>query len=418
MHFVLLALLLMSGVVGGGITPVLAQDGTPQVDYVALGNAALEARDFEVALMYFNRALDFNPRSIEAINGRAQAYYGLGDYAATIEDYTTIIELGEATSVTYYNRGLAYSAQGEWEQSNLDLTRVIEADAELAPAAYVTRGYNYFAQDAIESALEDFDAALRLRPDYAPAYLERGKAMLAQGDQEEALANFNRAIGLDVEYAEAYHTRGILYFQQGNFEAALLDFNRTLALDPHFPNAYYNRGNVYVALDNYEAALNDYFEAYNQNENLEGLVSAGSLLAHYFNDFQAAIDTFNIVLAIEPERPEVLAERGWAFFNLYEYFYAIDDLDQALALDPDYMTAYVYRAHTRLAQGDVNGAYEDFDAALALEPQYIPALLGRAYLHLSLDNTDAAIRDFEAYIAIIGQGSDPEIEALLAELKN
>ena len=92
----------------------------------------------------------------------------------------------------------------------------------------------------------------------AIAHYETGEAYLNEGDWETALDEFNQAIQIDPEYAEAYSSRGLIQEFLGNFEAAIEDYDQAIALDPQNAEAYYNRGNTWFVLGEYEVAIEDY----------------------------------------------------------------------------------------------------------------------------------------------------------------
>ena len=54
----------------------------------------------------------------------------------------------------------------------------------------------------MEGALEDFNEAIRLKPDYALAYKNRGNARRAKGDVEGALQDYSEAIRLGYKRKE------------------------------------------------------------------------------------------------------------------------------------------------------------------------------------------------------------------------
>ena len=63
--------------------------------------------------------------------------------------------------------------------------------------AYCTRAVVKVAFDAHEAAIEDFDRAIKLKPDFAHAYRQRGLAKQALGRQKEADTDLAKAKKLD-----------------------------------------------------------------------------------------------------------------------------------------------------------------------------------------------------------------------------
>ena len=101
----------------------------------------------------------------------------------------------------------------------------------LSPAetAY-ERGVDYGEQGDYEKAIEEYDEALRLNPEYANAYASRGGAYMLLGQYERAIQDFDEAIRLNPEYANAYYLRAFTYQSLGEQELADRDFQKAKEL--------------------------------------------------------------------------------------------------------------------------------------------------------------------------------------------
>ena len=118
---------------------------------------------------------------------------------------------------------------------------------------------------AIEGAIHEFEKAITLDPDYAPAHAELAIAVLflrIYGDQtlSEALAkaipHAERAMALDSTLAEAHAATGYIFRFQENAEEALTHFRRAISINPNYSLAYNAMG---VLLNTY---LGNYDEAF------------------------------------------------------------------------------------------------------------------------------------------------------------
>lgn len=72
---------------------------------------------------------------------------------------------------------------------------------------YRNRGLAYADGLFLNEAVQDFDRALRYRPDFAHAHQDRGATLLQLGRHEEALASFERAMQLMPDLQTAYAGR-------------------------------------------------------------------------------------------------------------------------------------------------------------------------------------------------------------------
>lgn len=67
-------------------------------------------------------------------------------------------------------------------------------------------------------ALESFDSAILLKPDYAEAHYNRGNALKELERLDEANESFDRAIAIDPNYLEANWNKGLTLLLIGNFQ--------------------------------------------------------------------------------------------------------------------------------------------------------------------------------------------------------
>jgi tetratricopeptide (TPR) repeat protein len=87
------------------------------------------------------------------------------------------------------------------------------------------------AKGDLEGELQDYNEAIRLKPDYVLAFNNRGIARRAKGDIEGALQDYSEAIRLKPDYALAFNNRGIARTDKGDMEGALQDYNEAIRLD-------------------------------------------------------------------------------------------------------------------------------------------------------------------------------------------
>ena len=81
---------------------------------------------------------------------------------------------------------------------------------------YNNRGTAYYNLGQYQHAIQDYSAAIRLKPDYSLAYYNRGCVYIKNPDQyKQAIEDLNKAIHLKPDYVEAYNNLGGIYLIQG-----------------------------------------------------------------------------------------------------------------------------------------------------------------------------------------------------------
>src|ERR1700722_14450031 len=82
--------------------------------------------------------------------------------------------------------------------------------------AHNNRGAIFLHAGRIDQAIDDFSAAIALRPDAAMAYGNRGEAYRLRHDYDKAMADEEVAIRLDPKLSQGYLNRGAIYAARGD----------------------------------------------------------------------------------------------------------------------------------------------------------------------------------------------------------
>jgi tetratricopeptide (TPR) repeat protein len=106
------------------------------------------------------------------------------------------------------------------DPDNLDL------DALQRAMGYNKRGVERIGRGERDAAREDFEAALALRGQFAPALTNLGNMLLEEERVDEAIAMYERALRVDDTYANAYRSLGIAYKRQGRTAEAVRALRR------------------------------------------------------------------------------------------------------------------------------------------------------------------------------------------------
>ncbi len=129
-------------------------------------------------------------------------------------------------------------------------------------AKYVWRANVWLKRKELDTAIADYNEAIRLNPGSAGvAHQGRGRAWRDKKDYDKAIADCNESIRLDPGHARAYYTRGVVWSDKKDYDKAIADYNEAIRLDPGYARAYNGRGNAWRAKKDYDKAIADYNEA-------------------------------------------------------------------------------------------------------------------------------------------------------------
>lgn len=123
-----------------------------------------------------------------------------GDWAGAIVEYSKAIELNPKSDIAYEGRGNVYTTMKNFDLAIADLTRAIELRPDRG-GPYYGRGIAYRLQGNLDNAIADLSKAIgdRSKTRWRSALYERGLAYKAQGNLSEAKADFERIVQLEIE---------------------------------------------------------------------------------------------------------------------------------------------------------------------------------------------------------------------------
>ena len=119
-------------------------------------------------------------------------------------------------------------------------------------------GYAKYRLDQYQAAIDDYDIAIGLKPDFAPAYYFRGTVKRSLGQYKEAIEDYDIAIDLKSDFAFAYYFRGTIRGDLGEHFIAIQDYNKAIDAKPDYAFAYLRRGIANYLLDRNWAAKKDW----------------------------------------------------------------------------------------------------------------------------------------------------------------
>jgi len=189
------------------------------------------------------------------------------DYAGAAEQFAAALNVEHDSALIAsapVNLAWVYLQLGRRDDAFALLERYVEANqgvssggTDYGARAYAQRAQFHALVSNYSAAIADLDAALSRAPDSAALLTLRGQMRLALYEWDSALADFNAALRADRAYADAWFQRGLLHYSvlqtgQELRAAALADFRCYLELSPNGP--YAAQASRYAALIEAELA--------------------------------------------------------------------------------------------------------------------------------------------------------------------
>ncbi|MDX2201520.1 MAG: tetratricopeptide repeat protein [Hyphomicrobiaceae bacterium] len=335
-------------------------------------------------------------RDASALLVRGNIDQAIGLFTEALEDRT----LPNDRRATLYNdRGVAQARQSRHREAIEDFNRAIQLYPEFA-AVYNNRGNVLLGIGAAKEAIKDFDRAIALAPGYAAAFSNRAGAYISLGQADKALADYARAIELTPTSTAALNGRGRAHLAAYRPYAAIRDFTRAVGTDQRFGPAYRSRGEAKLAVDLYDGAIEDFSRAIGlEPRNAETYALRGAAYLEAEN-WPAAIKDFTTAIEIVPAQAGFYALRGLAHAKADAIDDALNDLAKAIELDPKAALAYAYRSWIYRLQKELDLAIREAERALKLDPESPEGHWARGEVNAAVGQSDQAAADYRRAVEL------------------
>lgn len=211
-------------------------------------------------------------------------------------------ELGARITIPPLEKEPTAEVKKELDELSQRLKHVERLGGSLSADDYFKRGSNLYYKGDYRSALEAFEKAIELKPDYAETWFNKGVILHKLGRHEEELRAYERAIELKPDDAGAWNNKGVALGKLGRHGESLRAFERVVEIKPDDADSWSNKGNVLGRLGRYDEAL----------------------------------EACSKAIEIKPDYAAAWCNRAWVYTLMKRKQEALSDLKRAIELDASY----------------------------------------------------------------------------------
>lgn len=228
------------------------------------------------------------------------------------------------------------------------------------------------------AAMEDFNRAVQLFPEYAPIYNNRGSLLLQLGLPKEAIKDFDRAILLAPGYAAAYNNRAGTYAKLGQHTEAIRDYTKAIELMPASATPLQGRGRAHLAQNRPHAAIRDLTRAVNADARFASAYRSRAEAKLAVDMSEDAIADLSRSIAFDVANAEIYLLRGFAYLGGDNTASAIKDFTRAIEIAPQSSAGHAARGLAHAFADAFEEAEADLNKAIELDPKSALAFAYRA----------------------------------------
>ncbi|MFO7577653.1 MAG: PEP-CTERM system TPR-repeat protein PrsT [Pelovirga sp.] len=296
--------------------------------------------------------------------------------AATIETLKkNFPDRPEATRL----QGVYFYRQGEFEDARVALEESLQIEQH--PLSYFFLGMSYYSLERYEVALNQFQRALDIDPQFERASVLVALTLLTQQRFDDAIAQGQRIVRNNPKNAYARNILGSAYLAAGQLDRGMAELQVATDLDPTLVDAHLKRGAVHLSRGEVTAGEEDLIRAVHLAPDV--LNSRLMLVTHYLRqkNYAAAIKSLEEGLDGSPQDALLGNYLAAAYFSQNKPEQALAALAAAKEADPSYLTPYFNIASYYASQSDYDRAIREYEQILKQEPENLRALLSSAALY-------------------------------------
>ncbi|MEH8229614.1 tetratricopeptide repeat protein [Aeromonas veronii] len=328
---------------------------------------------------------------------------------------------------------LYYRAIGDTKKAKISEKK----SQKIAPnraSSYLTLGNIFRDEGNLNKAIEYYQLAIEVEPEYWLAYINMAGLLSSLGDFVQAENLLDASIGAHKIYPDYHTVSARLYLNSGRLEDSLRAIKKALNeknSDPSIKRLY---AVVLAHLGNITEAKSQLNELVKINHNdADSLLDMGVIYL-IAKENEKALEYFDKVIELNPNYALAYLNKGNIYFERKEYEIAIMQYKKAISNDPCLVTARLrlgdiydrqnlhdlavsaYEetistfnnhigaklklARIKLNRNQHDEAMEIYCNILKIESENLDALFGFAYCNNALKNTGVAIETYREFIKL------------------
>ncbi|MEZ2252645.1 tetratricopeptide repeat protein, partial [Microcoleus sp.] len=223
-------------------------------------------------------------------------------------------------------------------------------------------------------AVEVYQKALTLKPDWTEGHWHLGLALWRQGKHQEALESYQKALALKPDWAEGHFYIASALLEIGQHKEAIENYQQAVALKPEWVDAHWELGSVLWQQGETQAAIATYQKVINSQPDLA--LSQGEKLRQK-GKLDEAIAIYQTAIELQPDSSKMLLHLGDLLLQQNKLDEASQKFEQAILIQPDLIEAHLQLAETLRRTGDLDKAVRCGQRVVDINPSSV-----EAYFHL------------------------------------
>lgn len=228
------------------------------------GNEEYKKRNFEQAIIHYDKAIELDPHEVIYYNNKAACYIETKQPEKAIEICDKAIEICKGSNYDYvklakvlarkasayvqlekYDQALQWYSQSLLENNDPkvkdEVKKIEKLKKEQEMKNYINpeiseqhrlKGNELYGQGKYPDAIKEYEEAIRRNPGDARLYANKGTALMKLMEYPSALKDIEKCLELDPTYVKAWAKKGVIHFQMKEYHKSVEAYEKGLKVDP------------------------------------------------------------------------------------------------------------------------------------------------------------------------------------------
>jgi Tfp pilus assembly protein PilF len=214
------------------------QERQKAILHTRLGQQYIQQGDPNSAIRELAEAKKYNPQDPNVHYALGWALSAKGLFPQALEAYRETLRLDPKFTEAHNAIGAIYLETGQWDAAIAEFEIVLKDILYQTPYYVLNNiGWAYYKKGDLRRAIEAYQRAAAMKPDFGMAYYNLGLALRDNKQNGEAIRAFRHTIVLAPDLVDAHLQLGILSFNEQQADAARGSFQEVIRLAPGSENA-------------------------------------------------------------------------------------------------------------------------------------------------------------------------------------
>jgi tetratricopeptide (TPR) repeat protein/tRNA A-37 threonylcarbamoyl transferase component Bud32 len=228
----------------------------------------------------------------------------------------------------------------------------------------------------------------------AIALYQQGNTLSELNNYEMALQAYEKALTIRPEYGEAWQGKGDVLQALKRYPEALTSYEKAIQIQPNNWQAWIGRAQIFDKLGKTQEAIDTFKGAIQINSNAEDAWQGLAQIQMELRQYSEAISSFDRLLKLQPDNSSAWYQKGWAWQNLREYREAIKSYEKAVKIKPDFSSVWYQQGNILMNLQEYQDAIQSYEKAVQFQPNLYQAWYSQGIALSKLGRNEEAIKAY------------------------